>query len=461
MRATEVRLSHRLRVLPLVISVALAVSTVAAAQPLPRVDGPLTMEEAVDLARQKSLRVKASDADARAADSMRREALAPFWPQLSANGYINDQRQAPNVYTSAGTTMARNYQVFNADQNRDGNLTAMYPLFSGGRDYYGYKAAAARADAARQARRGTEVDVAMQARLDYISALREAENARVTGELMRDVEERLRLSRQMFDSGRIPRYYLLRDEAELANVAQMDATARSRVDLALVSLKTTMGVDLSSAITLADRLELTPAILSVEEGVRQASESHPDLKAAARQREAAQADVRAAYGNYFPQVSVGYMYDWAWMKNRAWESQAERMRSGADTSEGYSVGVVVTLPLFDGFLRENPLRTAKAKLERATQAEGLARQQIAKEVNQAVLMLAAAEKAVEASRTGLEQAEEEFRIMKQRFESGRGIQLEILDAQVSVTRARFNTVSALAEYKTALAMWLRATGRVR
>jgi outer membrane protein len=451
MRATEVRLSHRLRVLPLVISVALAVSTVAAAQPLPRVDGPLTMEEAVDLARQKSLRVKASDADARAADSMRREALAPFWPQLSANGYINDQRQAPNVYTSAGTTMARNYQVFNADQNRDGNLTAMYPLFSGGRDYYGYKAAAARADAARQARRGTEVDVAMQARLDYISALREAENARVTGELMRDVEERLRLSRQMFDSGRIPRYYLLRDEAELANVAQMDATARSRVDLALVSLKTTMGVDLSSAITLADRLELTPAILSVEEGVRQASESHPDLKAA----------VRAAYGNYFPQVSVGYMYDWAWMKNRAWESQAERMRSGADTSEGYSVGVVVTLPLFDGFLRENALRTAKAKLERATQAEGLARQQIAKEVNQAVLMLAAAEKAVEASRTGLEQAEEEFRIMKQRFESGRGIQLEILDAQVSVTRARFNTVSALAEYKTALAMWLRATGRVR
>ena len=461
MRATEVRLSHRLRVLPLVISVALAVSTVAAAQPLPRVDGPLTMEEAVDLARQKSLRVKASDADARAADSMRREALAPFWPQLSANGYINDQRQAPNVYTSAGTTMARNYQVFNADQNRDGNLTAMYPLFSGGRDYYGYKAAAARADAARQARRGTEVDVAMQARLDYISALREAENARVTGELMRDVEERLRLSRQMFDSGRIPRYYLLRDEAELANVAQMDATARSRVDLALVSLKTTMGVDLSSAITLADRLELTPAILSVEEGVRQASESHPDLKAAARQREAAQADVRAAYGNYFPQVSVGYMYDWAWMKNRAWESQAERMRSGADTSEGYSVGVVVTLPLFDGFLRENALRTAKAKLERATQAEGLARQQIAKEVNQAVLMLAAAEKAVQASRTGLEQAEEEFRIMKQRFESGRGIQLEILDAQVSVTRARFNTVSALAEYKTALAMWLRATGRVR
>ena len=72
---------------------------------------------------------------------------APFWPQLSANGYYVDQRMAPNVYTSAGSTMARNYQVFNNDWNRDANVTAMYPLFSGGRDYYAYRAASRRADA--------------------------------------------------------------------------------------------------------------------------------------------------------------------------------------------------------------------------------------------------------------------------------------------------------------------------
>ena len=76
----------------------------AGAQPLPRIEGPLTMEQAVDIARQKSLRVKAAAADARVMDSMRREALAPFWPQLSGNGYFADQRMAPNVYSSAGNT---------------------------------------------------------------------------------------------------------------------------------------------------------------------------------------------------------------------------------------------------------------------------------------------------------------------------------------------------------------------
>ncbi|MBI3107570.1 MAG: TolC family protein [Candidatus Rokubacteria bacterium] len=444
-----------------VVAGTLLLAVTAHAQPLPRIEGPLTMEQAVDIASQKSLRVKAAAADARVMDSMRREALAPFWPQLSANGYFADQRMAPNVYSSAGNTMAKNYQVFNSDQTRDGNFTAMYPLFSGGRDWYGYKAAVARADAGRQMLRGAEVDVAMQARLDYIAAVREEENRRVTGDLLRDIDERLRVSRQMFDAGRIPRYYLLRDEAERANVVQMDAMAQSRAESALVALKTTLGVDLSSPITLSDRLELVPATLSVDEGIRQAAEIHPDLKAAAKQSEAAQAEVRAAYGNYFPQVSLSYMYDWAWTKNRAWESQADNMRMRGDTGEGYSIGVVVTLPLFDGFMRENALNTAKAKLERAAHAEGLARQQIAKEVNQSALMLTAAEKAVEASRKGLEQSEEEFRIVKERFEAGRGIQVEILDAQVSLTRARFNSVAALAEYHTALAMWLRATGRLR
>ena len=436
----------------LVVGIALTVVPDARAQTLPRIDGPLTLDEAVDLALRQNLKVKASGAEARTMDSMRREALAPFWPQLSANAYFNDQRMAPNVFTSAGNTMARNYQVFNADQTKDGNFTAMYSLFAGGRDYYGYQAAARRAEAGQEMRRGAEVGVAMQARLDYIAAVREAANLRVTGDLLRDVEERLRITREQYEAGRVPRYYQLRDETERANAIQMDAMVRSRAEQALIALKTTLGVDLSSSIVLVDQLRHSPAEVSVEDGIRQAAETHPELRAAIRQREAAEAEVRAAYGNYFPQVSLSYMYDGQWSKNRSDASM---------TADGYSVGVVVTLPLFDGFQRENALKTAKARLDRATQGEGLARQQIAKDVNQAALMLTAADKSVAASRHGLEQAEEEFRVVKERFESGRGIQLEILDAQVSLTRARFNAVVALSEYNSALAMWLGATGRVR
>jgi outer membrane protein TolC len=337
----------------------------------------------------------------------------------------------------------------------------MYPLFSGGRDYYGYQAAARRAEAGRQMLRATEVDVAMQARLDYIGVLREQENLRVTTELRRDVEERLRVTRETFEAGRVPRFYVLRDEAELANTLQMQAMAQSRFEQSLVALKTTLGVDLASQLKLTDALEFQSTAVSIDEGIREASDRQPEIQAARKQREAAEAEMRAAYGSYFPQVSLSYMYDWGWTRSRAWESQADGSRMRGDGAEGYSAGVVVTLPIFDGFMRENTLRTAKSKLDRAVQAEGLARQQIARDVNDAALMLTAAEKSVEASRRGLEQAEEEARVVRERFESGRGIQLEVLDAQVALTRARFNQVNALAEYQGAQALWLRAIGRVR
>jgi outer membrane protein TolC len=301
-------------------------------------------------------------------------------------------------------------------------------------------------------RRGAEIDVAAQARLDYIAALREAENLRVTRELQRETEERLRLSRERFEAGRTPRFQVLRDEAELANVEQMVAMAESRAQIALVALKTTLGVNLDSRVDLADRLEHVPVTVSVQEGVRRASERQPEIRAAARQREAAEAEVRAAYGGDFPQVGLTYMYDWASSKNRS---------APRTSDEGYSVGVVVTLPVFDGFLCENAVRTARAKLDRAVQAEGLARQRIAREVNEAALMLSAADKSVAASGRGLDQAAEDFRVTMERFRAGRGIQLEVLDAQVALTRARFNVVSALVEYRSAHALWLRATGQVR
>jgi outer membrane protein TolC len=147
------------------------------------------------------------------------------------------------------------------------------------------------------------------------------------------------------------------------------------------------------------------------------------------------------------------MYDWQWAKNRG-DEMTEKM-------DGYSAGLVLTIPLFDGFMRESAIGTARAREEQAQEQALLARQQIAKTVTQTALTLQSAEKSVEASRKGVEQAEEQYRIVQERYASGRGIQVEVLDAQAALARARFNVVAALADYQGARAMWLQANGRVR
>ena len=436
------------------LGVALATgAATAGTNSLPRLDGAIGMDQAVNLALEHSRKIKAAAADQRAMRSMQQEATSGFFPQASANGYLVNQNMIPNIYTSAGDTMARNYQLFGTNRAQDVNVSVMWPLFSGGRTYYGYKAARSRADAAALMREGTELEVAMQARLDYIGVMREQENARVTGDLVRQTEERLRVTREEFEAGRVARFNMLRDEAELANAIQLDTAARSQAALALIALKTTLGVDLSSPITATEPLQYMPERVAVEDGVQAALAAHPEVRAAEKRTEAAQSEVRSAYGRYLPELSATWMYDWQWMRNRG-DEMTERM-------DGYSAGLVLTIPLFDGFMRENAIGTARARQDQANEQAMLARQQVAKVVHQAALMLQAAEQNVEASRTGLAQADEQFRIVRERYANGRGIQVEVLDAQTTLTRARFNVVAALADHQTARALWLQATGRVR
>lgn len=425
---------------------------VAAQETFPRIEGPLSMSQAVELALTHSRKVKAAAADQRAMRSMQGEATAGFYPQASVNGYLTTQNMTPSVYGSAGDTMARNAQVFGANRAQDLNLTVMWPLFSGGRTYYGYKAARSRADAAALMREGTELEVATQARLDYIAVVREQENARVTGDLVKLTEERLRVSREEFEAGRAARFVVLRDEAELANAIQLDTAVRNQVELALVALKTTLGVDLASPLTPSEPLQFVRTDAAIEAGVREALAVHPEVRAAEKRAEAARSDVRSAYGRYLPELSASWMYDWQRMRNRDMPY---------DSPEGFSAGLVLTIPLFDGFMRENAVGTARAREEQAREQVALARQQVSKAVYQAALSLQAAERSVEASRRGVTQAEEQFRIVQERYASGRGIQLEVLDAQTSLTRARFNVVVALADYQAATALWLQATGKVR
>jgi len=435
------------------LGVALATgAATAATDALPRIEGPVTMDQAVTLALEHSRKIKAAAADERAMRSMQKEATSGFFPQASANGYLVNQNMIPNIYTSAGDTMARNYQLFGTNRAQDVNVSVMWPLFSGGRTYYGYKAARSRADASALMREGTELDVAMQARLDYIGVIREQENARVTGDFVRQTEERLRVSREEFEAGRVARFNVLRDEAELANAVQLDTAVRNQAALALVALKTTLGLDLASPITPTEPLQYSAEPVSIENGVRSALEAHPEVRAAAKRAEAAQSEVRSAYGRYLPELSATWMYDWQWMQNRG---------ETTDSPEGYSAGLVLTIPLFDGFMREHAIGTARAREEQVKEQAVLARQQVAKAVHQAALTLQAAAQSVEASRKGLAQAEEQFRIVQERYASGRGIQVEVLDAQTALTRARFNVVAALADHQTARALWLQATGRVR
>ena len=153
----------------------------------------------------------------------------------------------------------------------------------------------------------------------------------------------------------------------------------------------------------------------------------------------------ARSGNY-PVLSGNASYNWA-AENKA-----------SPIEEGWSAGVVLTVPLFSGFLTSHQVAEAKSNLYILKANEESLRQQIMFDVRQAYLNLEAAEASIATAELGASQAKENMDLANGRYAAGVGSPIEVSDAFATYVTAQASYTSALSNYKIAQANIEKAMG---
>jgi len=329
----------------------------------------------------------------------------------------------------------------------DQNFMAMVPLYTGGGLGSKVRTAESLAAAATSGIRTSELDVALSARVAYRQvrlnqAIVEAWKRRVD-----ESKERVRIAEAAFKEGRIAKYDLLRNQTELAESEQALNNAIRDVDVALVNLKRVMGISQTSEISLTSELTFEPITETLESAQAQALAQRPEVSAARARVQAAQAQLAVAKSLYRPQVYGVAMQDFV---------SASEM--GSD--QGFTVGIAASLPVFDAGLRRSQVTEAQSMLERMRAEERDVVLAVAQDVGTAFSELQAAARNVELARVAVEQAEEDYRVIKLRYESGKAINVEVLDALFALTRAQTNYAQALFDYNVAGDRLARAKGSV-
>lgn len=87
-----------------------------------------------------------------------------------------------------------------------------------------------------------------------------------------------------------------------------------------------------------------------------------------------------------------------------------------------------------------------------------ARESIELEIRQDYLNILSAREQIRATEAAVEQAEEAYKIATVRYRSGVGINLDVLDAQLALNKARTNHITALYNYNVGLATLENAMG---
>ncbi len=301
-----------------------------------------------------------------------------------------------------------------------------------------------------QADSGASSDAAAQrAAMAYLAAARARAQvaARVADSSI--AAELLELAQAQKTAGVSPAIDVTRAETQLVTARGRLVVARSRYARASLDVARALGLDPATPIELADTLSAGLATADVPQepaqAVALALARRPDLTAAAARGDAARRTLSAIRAERLPRVDLAADY------GLNGPAVGSLIRTG-------QVGVEVTLPILDGWRREGRQAEQEAVAREADiRARDLA-QEIAADVDGAFLDLGAAEAQGRITAEGLRLARQELSQARERFQAGVAGNIEVIDAQASLVRARDADIDARYAAAAARVALARAVG---
>jgi len=295
------------------------------------------------------------------------------------------------------------------------------------------------------------VAVALDVRIAYYTVLLDEALLRVQEQALEQAQARLAQVRSFERAGTASEFDLLTAEVEVDNIRPQVIEAANTLEVDRDLLKRLIGMPLEARIVLTDELSDPTSEPAVEDALRRAETTRPELESQRLLVDLQEANVTAENRSLLPTMSWN-----ATFLRRA--SSNDFTPPERDFSQTLSTGLIFSIPLFDGRARAGRLQQAEAARERERYRLQQRREVVRLEVQQSYRNLGAARERIEASRSNVRRAERALEIAQVRFGNGLGTQVELNDAELAVTQARTNAVQALFAYNVARAQLLRAMG---
>ena len=316
-------------------------------------------------------------------------------------------------------------------------LTASVPIYTGGqlkgatmRAKANYKSALVGKQAAYNDMRSTVTN-------GYFTVLQRDNLQKLGQESVDRLADHLKNVQAQYDVGVVAKVDVLRSEVELNDAEQSLTQAQNAYELAVSQMDKIVGLPLDTKLQLENILVYNPYDHDLPYCLQYASDHRPELEQAKQKVKAAEGSLVAARSGYQPQVTGHATQNLG--KNDNWPG---------DGRNNWSVGVSVSMNIFDSGVTYSKIHGAKADLEAAKEEYRDTVDSLNLEVRSNYLNMREAEKRIKTTEVAVEQAEEDYRIAQLRYANGVGTNTDVMDASVALTQAKDNYLQALYDYNT-------------
>ncbi|RYD88472.1 MAG: TolC family protein, partial [Sphingobacteriales bacterium] len=225
------------------------------------------------------------------------------------------------------------------------------------------------------------------------------------------------------------------------------------VENGYLGLKMLMGMPARDTIVLKDTVGYEQVRAGILDASQYTYDDRKEYQYAQKGIELRQYNVRRYKLTYFPTVALSSGYNVL--------RQSDKFGFGGPWSRGASVGLNISVPVFDGFARAARVQRARIELQQSqNQLEGL-KLMIDNEVLTARNNFNNAIATLENQKRNRELAEKVYNQTRKKYEIGSGSQTEITNADADLRVAQSNYVNALYDAIIARIDFLKATGKLQ
>jgi len=401
----------------------------------------VTIREALDQALRNNLQVKQAMYQSSLSEQDVLEAKMALYPsvggtiQASKNwGLSFDQTSAKLIntsITSAGASLSSNVVLFGGFQKVNQISINKYQLLSNESNYDKVKN-----------------DLVLSVVTKYLEALSNKDVALAAQQQVELSKAQLDVQQYNYEVGNKTLADLSQAKSQLATDELNLTTAQNAYDLAILDLKQLMEMNPVNDITLEKpplpNVDKLVSSYMAEDIYQEAVQHYPDIKVAQYNTLVAKKNVDFAKGGLYPQLSVGAGYGTNY-SSQAYDLLNNRPLSFGnqlDQNKNTNIFAQLSIPIFDNYRRNIAVRRAKISYESALNDEVLAKNNLNKIINQAVLDLRTAEKRYYSTQVNFKSTSDAFEVLQQRYDVGLANAVELSTQQTAKNKAEFDFIQA-------------------
>jgi outer membrane protein len=303
----------------------------------------------------------------------------------------------PTLGASASYTQGidnvRKFQTFNRQFSAGAELSV--PIYQGGRVRNAVKAADARVDSGREQLRATEGSVLTDTVSAFMDVLRDRAIVTLNENNVKVLQTNLEATGDQFQAGTLTRTDVAQSQARLEDGRAQLTTARSNLVASEENYRRVVGM-------AADVLDQPPPLPVLPDNADRAEDTaianNPDIATAAAAVKAAHIDVATARASRMPSVSATAN------NNYARDVDGSRDQTGFPArllGDATSVGVTLTVPLYQGGLPSAEIRQAQAFEQAAIETQTATERQVVANARAAFSSYEAAQEVIKSSEEAL------------------------------------------------------------